>query len=539
MTDPASQAAHVQLGGSSPRWTTPARYLGVILLFLGIGVAFGLLSDALQTVVWGFLFAFLLYPMTRLLARITPRRYLLVTAGLYLVIFVLIIVAFITLVPAFLNGWVALMNDLQAALPGFQSKVQSLESARAGESPGLRVNVQWAVDALEALRGTLQVLIPPLVVSISLVGVLFIALIFSFFILLDLYSSQGALWEWVPSGYRREIGLLFLRLDHMWWSYFKAQFIFGALMAVASAVQFLLMGVPFPIFLAILTGIITLIPSIGGILSSLIVAIPCLLLGSTVFTDMSNLVFTLLVTCVNIAITQTTYNFVAVPLVGSFVRLPKAVVFIVVLIALSFGSPMLAFLSVPIIATFKLGGGYILHKVAQREPFAGEQAAGERVRRLLRPSVFPGSRAAASRRGKGGRLKHDPARASAVGNERTRIDVTMNENAIPAESPPAFDVLAKPTGAICNLDCQYCFFLSKEMLYPGSRFRMAEDVLEAYIRQMIESQRGPEVTICLAGRRADPDGPGFLPPRRRAAAEVSQARHDHPEHPADQRHAAR
>jgi hypothetical protein len=41
-------------------------------------------------------------------------------------------------------------------------------------------------------------------------------------------------------------------------------------------------------------------------------------------------------------------------------------------------------------------------------------------------------------------------------------------------------LLAKPTGAVCNLDCSYCFFLSKEMLYPGSRFRMADDVLEAY-----------------------------------------------------------
>jgi uncharacterized protein len=46
------------------------------------------------------------------------------------------------------------------------------------------------------------------------------------------------------------------------------------------------------------------------------------------------------------------------------------------------------------------------------------------------------------------------------------------------DAPPAFHLLAKPTGAICNLDCEYCFFLSKEMLYPGSRFRMADDLLE-------------------------------------------------------------
>ena len=36
-----------------------------------------------------------------------------------------------------------------------------------------------------------------------------------------------------------------------------------------------------------------------------------------------------------------------------------------------------------------------------------------------------------------------------------------------ANAPAAFHLLAKPTGAVCNLDCSYCFFLSKEMLYPG------------------------------------------------------------------------
>ncbi len=69
----------------------------------------------------------------------------------------------------------------------------------------------------------------------------------------------------------------------------------------------------------------------------------------------------------------------------------------------------------------------------------------------------------------------------------------------PENAPPAFHLLAKPTGAICNLDCEYCFFLSKEMLYPGSRFRMADDLLETYIRQLIESHRVPEVNIAWQG----------------------------------------
>jgi uncharacterized protein len=69
----------------------------------------------------------------------------------------------------------------------------------------------------------------------------------------------------------------------------------------------------------------------------------------------------------------------------------------------------------------------------------------------------------------------------------------------PANAPPAFHLLAKPTGATCNLDCKYCFFLSKEMLYPGSRFRMADNLLELYIKQLLESHQSPEVTIAWQG----------------------------------------
>jgi uncharacterized protein len=69
----------------------------------------------------------------------------------------------------------------------------------------------------------------------------------------------------------------------------------------------------------------------------------------------------------------------------------------------------------------------------------------------------------------------------------------------PPNAPPAFHLLAKPTGAACNLDCAYCFFLDKEVLYPGSKFRMSESLLEQYIRQLIESHQMDEVNIAWQG----------------------------------------
>jgi len=82
-----------------------------------------------------------------------------------------------------------------------------------------------------------------------------------------------------------------------------------------------------------------------------------------------------------------------------------------------------------------------------------------------------------------------------------------------------FHVLAKPTGAICNLDCKYCFFLSKEMLYPGDRFRMADDLLDIYIRQLLESQPGPGISVAWQGGEPTLMGLDFF---RRAMAVVAK-----------------
>jgi len=62
-----------------------------------------------------------------------------------------------------------------------------------------------------------------------------------------------------------------------------------------------------------------------------------------------------------------------------------------------------------------------------------------------------------------------------------------------------FHLLAKPTGAACNLDCKYCFFLSKDNLYPGSRFRMSDEVLEAYVAQLLAAHGPGEVTVAWQG----------------------------------------
>jgi len=63
-----------------------------------------------------------------------------------------------------------------------------------------------------------------------------------------------------------------------------------------------------------------------------------------------------------------------------------------------------------------------------------------------------------------------------------------------------FHVMSKPAGSACNLDCSYCFYLSKADLPdgPGSG-RMSDETLELFIRQYIEGVTGNQVVFSWQG----------------------------------------
>ncbi|QRX84750.1 radical SAM protein [Glaciimonas sp. PAMC28666] len=60
--------------------------------------------------------------------------------------------------------------------------------------------------------------------------------------------------------------------------------------------------------------------------------------------------------------------------------------------------------------------------------------------------------------------------------------------------------MAKPIGPLCNLDCGYCFYLEKESMFPPrQRFRMSDELLDAYVKNYIAAQPAPEVEFTWQG----------------------------------------
>lgn len=61
-------------------------------------------------------------------------------------------------------------------------------------------------------------------------------------------------------------------------------------------------------------------------------------------------------------------------------------------------------------------------------------------------------------------------------------------------------IMTKPVGAICNLACDYCYYLEKSKLYQESpKHIMSDELLEKFIKEYIESQTMPQVLFTWHG----------------------------------------
>ena len=77
-------------------------------------------------------------------------------------------------------------------------------------------------------------------------------------------------------------------------------------------------------------------------------------------------------------------------------------------------------------------------------------------------------------------------------------------------------VMLKPAGALCNLACDYCYYLEKAKLYQDNpKHVMSDELLEKFIEEYINSQTSPNVLFTICKRKADRQ----LPADQRHAAD--------------------
>lgn len=74
-------------------------------------------------------------------------------------------------------------------------------------------------------------------------------------------------------------------------------------------------------------------------------------------------------------------------------------------------------------------------------------------------------------------------------------DTITLQDAQRLSGPSAFNIMIKPAGSLCNLDCNYCYYLDKADIYGGREPKMTEQMLEVFVREYIQANDVPEVTF--------------------------------------------
>lgn len=75
----------------------------------------------------------------------------------------------------------------------------------------------------------------------------------------------------------------------------------------------------------------------------------------------------------------------------------------------------------------------------------------------------------------------------------------MNNSYISPFAKPVY-VMLKPVGSVCNLACEYCYYLEKGKLYPEVKNHiMSEQLLEKFIKDYLECQTMPQVLFTWHG----------------------------------------
>lgn len=352
----------------TPEWPRLARYAAGVALAILVVAAVHFIAPVTPIIVTGALVAVVTGRLARWLAGRTGLRPVPVIVIVYVLLIILLVLLALTVFP-----WVVrAMEVLLAALR--EEAATPAPVASAGSAIGERLALILTTAQIERLAEMVVAWVIRLLTGIlTSVGrgvyVLALGLFLSLLIHLDLDGRGLRPLDRLPAAHRREAQLLWRELLPLWTRFIGASLIFAGLVGIGSLIEFVILGVPHPFLMALLTGLITPIPSIGGILSSFVVAVPCLVFGSTRFPDMSPLAFAGLVWVINAVITQVAYNFVLMPILGKAVRLPVSVVLVGVLASFAVNNILFAFLVVPVLASLRVVATYLYAKIQHREPF--------------------------------------------------------------------------------------------------------------------------------------------------------------------------
>jgi predicted PurR-regulated permease PerM len=397
-----------------PQLSTWARQVAIVGLLIAVVYALTLLAPVMRLLSTTFLLSLVMFAPSQLIARYLRVSYGIAVTLSYGLVILLLAGALALIIPASVDGANNVRREAEQRYNQLQDTLRHYTPDQAVVMVfGIRVDLNPLVDPVRNLAlgtdqnasrettpisaGDLRQLVTSVTEMLAsaiagiagFVSTILMALFLSLLVLLDLPNLERALSRWIPPAYHRESTLLIHQIGYVWNGFFRGQALIAFILTLLTWLQLTLMGVQNAVAVAVFCGVISLIPTLGGILALVPIAAISLLQGSTVFTGLSNGTFAILVVIVNLAISQIIWNVVAPKILGDAVNLPLPVIIVGIFIGAALGGILGAFLITPIIGTVRVITVYLLKKIERQDPFPGQEPSGAPLGSMIAANRTP------------------------------------------------------------------------------------------------------------------------------------------------------
>jgi predicted PurR-regulated permease PerM len=375
---------------TSPPWGPQTRLVSaVFLLILAIALVLRL-RELLVPLILALLLAYLLHPVvTRLQAWLRLPRWAAVLLT-YLILILLLggIVAGLGLaISQQLIGLVQDIGNLSSLLPELlQSMAERTYVVGPWTIDMARINLDPILQSLissvrPVLTQTGVILASVAGATASTIGLLVIAMVIGFYLLLESGSLGEGFIELVPPPFRQDFQSLTDETGRVWQAFLRGQLLLGLAVGLVVTVVLSALGLRFSLVLGLIAGLLEFVPMFGPAIAGAAAVVVALLQGTDNWWSLTPLGFAIVVLAAFVIIQQIENNILVPRIIGVTLNLHPLTVLLGVLAGGILAGLLGVLLAAPMLATLRLWLGYVYRKTAGLDsmpPPVTEPAQSER-----------------------------------------------------------------------------------------------------------------------------------------------------------------
>jgi predicted PurR-regulated permease PerM len=304
----------------------------------------------------------------------------LLVAGLFTLFIVLIVPATVTQLRAFADDLPTLAADTEDDLRSVLSKPirigsetyvpwDELENAftqqngDSGQSSITTTLQDWVLSLADSALGLVGG-------AVSFIFTLFFVLVMLFYLMRDGPVFADYMVHTVPESYQGDVRRMLHELGLIWNAYLRGQLMLCLAIAVATYIAALILGLPQPLLLALVAGLLEFIPNLGPAISQIPALLFAFTTSSTTIPGLdAGLVYAVVVSVTYMSIQQLEAMFLVPRILGRSLDLHPFVVLVSILIGADQAGVLGLILAAPVVATLRLFARYLRGKLLDEEVF--------------------------------------------------------------------------------------------------------------------------------------------------------------------------